>query len=69
MTATANYWWQKAYDAAVLEMDSAQVPGRVVEALKAIEERLRSCIVYGSMEHVAIVDARKWLATLSASRK
>jgi hypothetical protein len=50
-------------------MDSAQVPGRVVEALKAIEERLRSCIVYGSMEHVAIVDARKWLATLSARRK
>jgi hypothetical protein len=69
MTTTVNYWWQKAYDAAVLEMDSAQVPVRVVEALKAIEERLRSCIVYGSMEHVAIVDARKSLATLRARRR
>jgi hypothetical protein len=69
MTTITNHWWQKAYDAAVLEMDSAQVPSRVVEASKAIAERLRSCIVYGSMEHLAIVDARRWLATLSLKRR
>jgi hypothetical protein len=48
MTISSTYWWQKTYDDAVLEMDLQQVPGRVVEAQKAIEERLRSCIVYGA---------------------
>jgi hypothetical protein len=69
MTTPMAYWWQQTYDAAVLEMDLAQVPGRVVTALKAIEERLRSCIVYGSIEHLAIVDARRALATLTAGRR
>jgi hypothetical protein len=32
MSAT-TYWWQKNYDAAVLEMDSAQLPNRVKDAL------------------------------------
>ena len=69
MTISSTYWWQKTYDDAVLEMDLPQVPGRVVEALKAIEERLRSCIVYGGLEHVAIVNARKALATLSVKHR
>ena len=69
MTISSTYWWQKTYDDAVLEMDLQQVPGRVVEALKAIEERLRSCIVYGGLEHVAIVNARKALATLSVKHR
>ena len=56
MTISSTSWWQKTYDDAVLEMDLRQVPGRAVEALKAIEERLRSCIVYGGLEHVAIVN-------------
>ena len=50
-------------------MDLRQVPGRVVEALKAIEERLRSCLVCGGLEHVAIVHARKALATLSVKHR
>jgi hypothetical protein len=57
------------YDDAVLEMDLQQAPGRVVEAQKAIEERLRSCIVFGGLEHVAIVNARKALATLSVKHR
>ena len=69
MTISSTYWWQKTYADAVLEMDLQQVPGRVVEAQKAIEERLRSCIVYGGLEHVAIVNARKALATLSVKHR
>ena len=69
MTNSKTYWWQNAFDKAVLEMDWAQVPARIAEALKAIEERLRSSIVYGSTEHLAIVDARRSLATLNARRR
>jgi len=38
-TISSTYSWQKTYDDVVLEMDLQQVPGRVVEALRAIEER------------------------------
>lgn len=69
MKISSTYRWQKAYDDAVLEMDLHQVPSRVVEALKAIEQRLRSCIVYGGLEEVAIVNARKALATLSVKHR
>ena len=65
MTGTTVYRWQTTYDSAVLEMDLARMPDRVTEALKAIEERLRSVIVYGSPEHTAIEGARKALVVLS----
>jgi hypothetical protein len=64
MTAPTVYRWQATYDSAVLEMDLARMPDRVKDALKAIEERLRSFIVYGSPEHTAIESARKALAAL-----
>jgi hypothetical protein len=66
MTISQAYWWQKTYDAAVLELNSSRLPERVVEALAAIEERMRSCIVYGSVEHVEIANARRALAILSS---
>ena len=69
MTSPTVYRWQTTYDSAVLEMDLAQMPDRVKEALKAIDERLRSCIVYGSPEHTAIEGARKALAALKAKRR
>jgi hypothetical protein len=69
MTTPMIYGWQQTYDAAVLEMDLSQLPGRVATALKAIEERLRSCIEYGGIEHLAIVDARRALATLRTGRR
>jgi hypothetical protein len=69
MTDSAVYRWQATYDSAVLEMDLARMPDRVKEALMAIEERLRSCIVYGSPEHAAIEGARKALATMKAKRR
>lgn len=65
MTTEKAFWWQKTYDAAILEVNPARLSERVVEALNAIEERLRSCIVYGSIEHVAIGNARRTLATLA----
>lgn len=65
MSAT-TYWWQKNYDAAVLEMDSAQLPNRVNEALKAIDERLETRILYGGVEHQAIVEARRSLGTMKS---
>ena len=67
MSAT-TYWWQKNYDAAVLEVDSAQLPSRVKDALKSIEERMENCIVYGGVEHQAIVEARRSLGALKPSR-
>jgi hypothetical protein len=63
------YRWQTPYDSAVLEADVAQIPARVKEALSAIEERLRSCIEYGSPEHRAIEDARRSLAAMKTKRK
>jgi len=69
MTHLTTYGWQSAFDKAVLEMDRAQVPGRVAEALRAIDERLRNSIVHGSNEHMAIVDARRSLSTLNARRR
>jgi len=69
MNSQTVYRWQTPYDSAVLEMDTTWIPTRVKEALSAIEERLRSCIEYGSVEHRAIEDARRALATLKAKRK
>jgi hypothetical protein len=69
MNSSTVYRWQTPYDSAVLEMDLTQIPGRVKEALGAIEERLRSCIEYGSPEHRAIEDARRALSALKAKRK
>jgi hypothetical protein len=69
MNSQTVYRWQTPYDSAVLEMDTTRIPTRVKEALSAIEERLRSCIEYGSVEHRAIEDARRALATLKAKRK
>jgi hypothetical protein len=68
MSAT-TYWWQKNYDAAVLEVDSAQLPNRVKDALKSIEERLETRIEYGGVEHQAIVAARRSLGGLKSKRR
>ena len=69
MTSPTVYRWQTPSDSAGLEMDLTLIPSRVKAALQAIEERLRSCIEYGSPEHRAIEDARRSLATLNHKRK
>jgi hypothetical protein len=68
MSAT-TYWWQKNYDAAVLEKDSAQLPNRVKDALTSIQERLETRIEQGGIEYRVIVEARKWLGMLKATRR
>ena len=68
MSAT-TYWWQKNYDAAVLEVDSAQLPSRVKDALKSIAERLEKHIEYGGIEHQAIVAAGGSLGALKSTRR
>ena len=67
--SAATYWWQKNYDAAVLEMDSAQLPSRVKDALTSIQERLETRIEQGGIEYRVIVEARKWLGMLKATRR
>jgi hypothetical protein len=69
MSNPAVYRWQTSYDSAVLEMDLTVIPSRVKAALEAIDERLRSCIEYGSPEHRAIEDARRSLATLNRKHR
>ena len=64
-----TYWWQKNYDAAVLEVDSAQLPSRVKDALKSIAERLEKHIEYGGIEHQAIVAAGRSLGALKSTRR
>jgi hypothetical protein len=67
--STTTYWWQKNYDAAVLEADSSRLPNRVKDALKSIEERLETRIEHGGVEHQAIVEARRSLGTLKSKRR
>jgi hypothetical protein len=38
--------------------------GALVGALGAIEERMQSCIEYGGVEHIAVVNGRRTLAVL-----
>jgi len=42
--STTHYLWIAAYEAAVFETDNALMPGRILEALAAIEQRLLSPI-------------------------
>jgi hypothetical protein len=67
MSAT-TYRWQRNYDAAVLEMDSAQLPSRVKDALTAIQERLETRIEHGGVGYRAIVEARRSLGMLKSTR-
>jgi hypothetical protein len=53
------YRWQQTYLAAICETDNAQLPGRILEARSAIEERLLSPIE--ADERGAIETAQKAL--------
>jgi hypothetical protein len=57
-----------AYQSAVLETDSARMPGRITEALKAIEARTGDPGRIGDAELRALADAQRGLATLKAER-
>jgi hypothetical protein len=63
-----NYLWQAAYIAAVYETDDEKMPGRILEALAAIEQRLLSPIEPDGEEIRAIKNARDGLQGLKAER-
>ncbi len=63
-----NYLWQAAYIAAVCETDDEKMPGRILEALAAIEQRLLSPIEPDGEEIRAITNARNGLQGLKAER-
>jgi len=63
-----NYFWHPAYLAAVCETDDEQMPGRILEALATIEQRLLSPIELDGEEIRAIKNAQDELQGLKAER-
>jgi hypothetical protein len=63
-----NYLWHAAYWAAVRETDELLMPGRILEALAAIDQRLLSPIEFKCDEDRAIKCAGRALRTLRAER-
>lgn len=63
-----KYLWQAAYLAAVCETDDDAMPGRILEALAALEQRLLSPGEMDAEELKAIKDAQDGLEGLKAER-
>ena len=63
-----TYSWQEPYMAAILETDDAKMPGHILEATAAIEQRLLSPIESGSHEDRQIQNAQEGLEILKAER-
>jgi hypothetical protein len=66
--STTLYLWIAAYEAAVFETADALMPGRIPEALAAIEQRLLSPIDIDGHEFESIVRAQNGLQALRAER-
>jgi hypothetical protein len=64
----ANYPWQAPYFIAVCEDNFSLLPMRVKEALKAVEERLKSPVQPGSKEDLALNRAKTGLLALQAGQ-
>jgi hypothetical protein len=63
-----NYLWHATYRAAVCETDDEQMPGRILEALAAIEQRLLTPSEIDAEELKAINYAQDGLEGLKAER-
>jgi hypothetical protein len=63
-----NYLWHAVYWAAVCETDDEQMPGRILEALAAIEQRLLTPSEIDAEELKAINNAQDGLEGLKAER-
>jgi hypothetical protein len=55
---STTYWWQGAYECAVLETDPARMATLIDDALFAIEQRIGSTIRMDQDENEAIESAR-----------
>jgi len=63
-----NYLWHATYMAAVCETDDSLMPGRILEAVSAIEQRLLTPAEIDDEEHRALKNAQVALETLRAKR-
>lgn len=59
---SATYWWQGAYECAVLETNPARMATLIDDALYAIEQRLGSTVRLDQVENEAIEAALNELA-------
>jgi hypothetical protein len=62
------YPWQEPYLAAAQETDDSKIPGHLLEAIAAIEQRLLSPIDKNSLEYKAIENTRRGIEVLRAER-
>jgi hypothetical protein len=63
-----KYLWQAAYLAAVCETDDDEMPGRILEALAALEQRLLTLGEIDAEELKALKDAQDGLEGLKVER-
>jgi hypothetical protein len=61
---STTYWWQGAYECAVLETDPARMATLIDDPLYAIEQRVGSTIRMDQDENEAIESARNGLAVM-----
>jgi hypothetical protein len=64
MNNSATYWWQGAYECAVLENNPARMATLIDDALYAIEQRVGSTVRMDRDECDAIDAARNGLAVM-----
>jgi hypothetical protein len=64
----AKYLWHASYWAAICETDECLMPGRILEALSVIEQRLLSPIKPDGIECRDIENARRGLEVLRMER-
>jgi hypothetical protein len=62
MNKSMSYWWQGAYECAVLETNPARMATLIDDALYAIEQRVGSTVRMDRDESEAIEAARNGLA-------
>jgi hypothetical protein len=61
---STTYWWQGAYECAVLETNPARMATLIDDAFYAIEQRVGSTIRMDQAENEAIESARNGLAVM-----
>jgi hypothetical protein len=58
--------WHELYHAAIIELDSAKLPGRIAEARRAILDRAKEILTTSRDEHYFLNDALRSLLLLEA---
>jgi len=58
--------WHDLYHAAIIELDSAKLPGRIAEARRAILDRAKEILTTSRDEHYFLNDALRSLLLLEA---